>query len=161
MGQPITPFSPRFSTTDTGEIVFVANTVVRPDPNDAGAANAQNGIGTRLNNNDFTMVNVDVDGDVTTFNSSRADLNLPSGATVLFAGLYWGADSSSALHTQVRLATPASSAYTALTGVVLGAAGSDYQAFADVTSLVQAAGNGTYTVANVYRRQRAGDRQFE
>lgn len=156
--QPITPFSPRFSATDTGEIVLVANTVVQPDPSDPGAIDARNGVGTRLNNNNFTMVNVDVDSDVTTFNSSTADLNLPGGATVLFAGLYWGADSNSALRNQVLLATPAAGAYTTITGAVLGAFGNDYQAFADVTPLVQTAGNGTYTVANVQASVNASDR---
>ena len=47
------------------------------------------------NNNNYTMVDVDTDGDpVTTVNSSTATLALPAGATVLFAGLYWGADQS-------------------------------------------------------------------
>ena len=41
------------------------------------------------------MVAVDTDGDpATTVNSSTATLGLPQGATVLFAGLYWGADQS-------------------------------------------------------------------
>ena len=59
----------------------------------AGAANARAGVGTKLNNNDFSMVFVDVDSDRSTFNSSRADLALPAGGSVLFAGLYWGAES--------------------------------------------------------------------
>ena len=37
---------------------------------------------------------VDVDGDATTFNSSTATLSLPAGATVTWAGLYWGADTA-------------------------------------------------------------------
>ncbi|WP_297858852.1 hypothetical protein [Meiothermus sp.] len=38
---------------------------------------------------------MDTDGDSTTFNSSSASLNLPAGATVLWAGLYWGAEAPS------------------------------------------------------------------
>src|SRR5262245_54681490 len=111
----VTPFTPRFSTNDTGDIVLVSNTVLRANPagvNGSQAANAQNGVGSPLDNNSFTMINVDVDDDSTTFNSSRADLNLPAGATVLFAGLYWGANSLSAERTQVRFDTPAPGGYT-------------------------------------------------
>ena len=36
------------------------------------------------------MTWVDVDGDPATFDSSSADLTLPAGASVLFAGLYYG-----------------------------------------------------------------------
>ena len=36
------------------------------------------------------MTYVDVDSDATTFNSSRATLDLPAGAQVLAAFLYWG-----------------------------------------------------------------------
>lgn len=157
----ITPFTPRFSTNDTGDIVFAANTVVRADPSNPNAANAQNGVGsgTAINNNGYTMVNVDVDGVASTFNSSRATLNLPAGATVLFAGLYWGAESASASRNQVLLDTPAAGGYVPVTGVVVGSTGSnDYQGFADVTSLVQAAGNGTFTVANVQANVNATDK---
>src|SRR5262245_42367524 len=126
----ITPFAVRFSANDTGDIVFAANTVVtaRPSVNPPDSitrtatqvANAQGGTGLLLNNNDFIMAHVDVDADATTFNSSRANLNLPPGANVLFAGLYWGGDSNSALRNQVRLATPASGGYVNITGVVVG-----------------------------------------
>src|SRR5262245_51138857 len=149
----ITPFTSRFSANDTGDIAFVANTVVRADPNDADAANAQNGTlsGSANNNNGHTMVNVDVDSDTTTFNSSRATLNLPAGATVLFAGLYWGAESDySANRDKVKFDTPATTGYVDLDGVAIGSTDSDdYQGFIDVTNLVKAAGNGSYTVANV------------
>jgi hypothetical protein len=40
------------------------------------------------------MQYVDTDGDATTFDSSSATLDLPHGATVVFAGLYWGARTS-------------------------------------------------------------------
>ena len=56
--------------------------------------NAQNGTTAAADNNDFDMSYVDVDGESTTFNSSRATLALPAGSTVLFAGLYWAGDTS-------------------------------------------------------------------
>lgn len=94
------------------------------------------------------MVHVDVDGDATTFNSSSADLDLPDGATVLWAGLYWGATSTDAARGQVRLTTPAAGeTITDPDGV--DDLGSPYQGVAVVTDQVVAGGNGTYTVANV------------
>lgn len=124
---------------------------------DTGAAdcvNARNGVGNRTNNL-HTMVNVDVDASAATFNSSRAFLNLPVGASVAFAGLYWAGDSAATTpRNQVAWATPSSAAYTTLTASVVddsAAAGTanQYQAFADVTAQVSAAGRGTYTVANI------------
>jgi hypothetical protein len=97
------PFSVRFSTNDAGNIAIAAAPLLtcsttgvngaqcaaarNLDPSTAGPAGADT--------DSYTMVNVDTDGDpATTVNSSTARLALPAGATVLFAGLYWGADSS-------------------------------------------------------------------
>jgi uncharacterized repeat protein (TIGR01451 family) len=150
----ITPFQPRFTTNATGDIAIVANTMMTAPASDPSAINAQNGVGSNVNNNDFSMVFVDVDHDATTFDSSSASLSLPSGATVLFAGLYWGGRNPQvSLENQVKFAAPGSTGYTSITGVVVGTSttsdGVDYQSFANVTSQVAAAGNGTYTVANV------------
>src|SRR5262249_48832759 len=108
----------------------------------------------------WNMVYVDVDSSGTTFNSSTAALSLPTGSTVLFAGLYWMGNSSSAQRNQVLLATPATgSTYSTITGSIVGdstgvspapsPSGPNYEGFANVTSQVQAAGNGNYTIANV------------
>jgi uncharacterized repeat protein (TIGR01451 family) len=146
----ITPFAPRYQTNDTGDIAIVANTLMTAPASDPDAANAQNGVGSRVNNNDFDMTFVNVDGDPTTFDSSQSSLALPAGATVQWAGLYWGARSDSAARDQVLLATPGSAGYVALTGSLIGSsADTSYEGFLDVTSLVQKAGTGTYTVANV------------
>ncbi len=48
--------------------------------------------GAKLGNNSWDMRFVDVDSDAATFNSSRADVVLPADASILFAGLYWGAN---------------------------------------------------------------------
>jgi large repetitive protein len=159
MAQVITPFTTRFTTNAKGDIAAIGNTLMTCPPGNANCAAAQMGTGTLLNNNDFAMVRVDVDSDATTFTSSRAALTLPPGASVLFAALYWGADTSAgtsgmaapnaALRTQVLFQTPTATTYTPLTGTQIGISGTRYHAFANVTSLVQAAGNGTYTVANV------------
>ena len=93
------PFSTRFEANEPGDIFLIGNTSLRADPNDPDAVNSQNGIGSRINNNNFNMVNVDVDADGSTFNSSSADFSIPSGGEVLWAGLYWGADVENATAT--------------------------------------------------------------
>lgn len=162
--QVVRPFATRFTANDTGDVVMVGNTLISCQSNDNQCPGARAATGTTLNNNDFRMRFVDVDADATTFNSSSATLTLPAGSTVLWAGLYWGADTTAgggggnpsaapnpAQNNQVRLATPAS-AYQTVTASQLDTStyfGSDYHAFADVTARVQSAGSGSYTVANV------------
>lgn len=157
----IRPFASRFTRNDTGDIQIVGNTLLTCPTATAGCTNAQAGSGTTLNNNNFNMVRVDVDADSTTINSSSANFNLPAGATVLWAGLYWGGDTTAGTNgvaapapTQrntVKFATP-TAGYTNITATQVDtdtSSGSDYQGLADVTSLVQAGGSGSYTVANV------------
>ena len=159
-----TPFSVRFTANDTGNITFAANTLMTASASDPAAQNAQNGVGTKLNNNDFIMTYVDVDTDPSTFNSSISRLNTPAGAQVLFAGLYWGARTNTTFPTGltskrplVKLKAPDDPAYRDLTGTVVGTGGTDYQSFVDVTAIVQAKGAGLYTVANVQAIKDAAD----
>ena len=159
-----TPFSVRFTANDTGNTTFAANTLMTASASDPAAQNAQNGVGTKLNNNDFIMTYVDVDTDPSTFNSSISRLNMPAGAQVLFAGLYWGARTNTTFPTGltskrplVKLKAPDDKAYRDLTGTVVGTGGTDYQSFVDVTSIVQAKGAGLYTVANVQAIKDATD----
>lgn len=106
---------------------------------------------------------MDVDSDATTFDSSSAQLTLPDGARVLFAGLYYGSrttagtrgraapDATVSALGKVELRPPGHSGYERLSGVldesnvVKGA----YGVFVDVTGQVRRAGSGVYTVANV------------
>ena len=86
-------FEKRFGANDTGDIALAANTLMSCPgacaQRDAGPHPSSN---SSYNNNDWAMVRVDADGDpATTLNSSTATLELPAGAKVLFAGLYWGA----------------------------------------------------------------------
>jgi hypothetical protein len=159
----IRAFTPRFVTNDTGDIFSIGNTLLTcsSQPGDRNAANCPAAqAGGLFGNQDFKMVYVDVDGDASTFNSSTARLSLPTGASVLWAGLYWGADLTGsgpgsqdapnpALRSQVRLRTPASINYVTVTASQLDASGDDYSGFADVTVAVQAGGSGDYTVADV------------
>jgi hypothetical protein len=95
--------------------------------------------------------------------SSSARLNLPAGARVLFAGLYYGArttagtsgkaapNAAAAALRTVDLRLPGASGFERLTGEldesteVKGA----YGVFVDVTGQVRRGGSGSYTVANV------------
>ena len=169
------PFAPRFSTNVNGQITAAANTLMQcpTDTVDAGlntqCNQARAGTNAR-NNNSLDMRMLDVDSDPSTFNSSSADLVLPSGYEVLFAGLYWTADTSrgdvikgtngfvgvptaapnAAAIGQVLFTVPGASTSTAVTASTIDQATTkEYGAFADVTSLVRAAGPGSYRVANV------------
>jgi uncharacterized repeat protein (TIGR01451 family) len=155
-------FSTRFETNTTGDIFLIGNTSLTADPSDPDATNTQNGVGTRLNNNNFNMVNVDVDVDGTTFNSSSADFTVPPGSEVLWAGLYWGADTGNATalnppdisrRNQVLLSM-GGGYQTIFSDIPLDedAPGSRYQGFSNVTSQIQlhtAGSTRTYSVANI------------
>ena len=140
----------------------------------SGCTGAQAGTSSR-NNNSFDMRWLDVDSDSSTFTSSSATLSVPTGSRVLFAGLYWtglnrkgeaisGANGFKAVPQDppsvasigtVKLKTPGAAGYTSVTAAGADvntasiAVGGGYGAFADVTSIVTAAGAGTYTVADV------------
>ncbi|HUA69477.1 MAG TPA: DUF11 domain-containing protein [Solirubrobacteraceae bacterium] len=154
-------FTPRFSTNANGDIAIVGNTLETCQTTVADCANARAGVGSVLNNNNFSMVRVNTDS--TALDSSSARLTLPAGARVLFAGLYYGSrtnagtggkaapDSTVAALGKVDLKPPGVAGFDHLTAAVdlssdvTGA----YAAFVDVTGQVQRAGPGVYTVANV------------
>ncbi|WP_182881976.1 sigma-70 family RNA polymerase sigma factor [Microbispora sp. H10949] len=97
-------------------------------------------------------VPVDLDADDSTPTSSCADLALPGAGRVLWAGLYWSADGRRAEPTgDVRVRAPGSPAYVTVRAAEIARrnlpTGPGYQAFADVTSLVRAAGGGRWWVA--------------
>ncbi len=154
-------FTPRFSTNANGDIAIVGNTLETCQTSVPDCANARTGLGTVLNNNNFSMVRVNTDS--AALDSSSARLSLPGGARVLFAGLYYGSrtnagtggksapDSSLAGLSKVDFKAPSASGFDRLTASVdqstdvTGA----YAAFVDVTGQVQRAGSGVYTIANV------------
>jgi len=169
-------FSLRYSNNVNGEIVKAGNTIVRcpndtVDPTLNRNCDRSNAGTLAANNNSFDMQWVDVDGDPSTFDSSSADLTLSG--RVLFAGLYWtgqqkkggvitGANGyrgvpvpapDETLIGRVSFGVPGSTSYRTVDAVQIDtgpiANGSGYTAFADVTSIVAAAGSGTYTVANL------------
>jgi uncharacterized repeat protein (TIGR01451 family) len=151
------PFTPRFSANDRGDILLVGNTLMSCSGNGNSCNRARNGTGNATNNNDWNMQYVDIDGDGSTFNSSSASLTIPPGASVVWAGLYWGGSSTSGTRSVMRFSTPAAG-YATVTASQLDVRGSAYQGFADVTARIQAGGSGTYTGADV--RSTTGSNRF-
>lgn len=147
----------RYITNANGDIALIGNAILTcPAGATAGTTNCATslagGSGADDRNDSYNMTYVDIDSDSSTFDSSSADLNIPAGSTVVFAGLYWSGISANTARTQVLFKTPLSFGYSTVTASTLDTSSfrtNSYQGFADVTSQVAAAGNGTYMLANV------------
>ena len=156
-------FSQRFSTNTQGNIAIAANSIESCLDSLAVCADVRNAVGGAVsgnNNNARTMTWIDADDDPATFDSSSSDLNLPTGATVLFAGLYYGGKLGAssggspapnpAANNKVLFKAPGDAGYQTLTTATApDTSSTQYQGFVNVTSIVQAAGAGTYWTANV------------
>jgi fimbrial isopeptide formation D2 family protein/uncharacterized repeat protein (TIGR01451 family) len=146
-------FGSRYATTTTGNIIMTGNTLMSCDITVAGCANARAGTasGAALNNNNFNMIRIDTDSDPLTNNSSTTQINIPTGSTILWAGLYVGGVSNNIARKTIKLDTPATPSYITLTAtqddINGNSATSEYQEFVDITSLVQAGKSGPYTVS--------------
>jgi len=147
-------FAKRFSINKAGDILIVGNTLMTCP---GSCPTVQNGTSATLNNNNYSMAYVNTEGGAF-LNSSRADLNLPAGAYVEWAGLYWGGQSANAAKNQARFITPLSDSNLTSTVVDTGSANANrYQAFVDVTNLVRAAGSGSYVTGNVQSTPNTSD----
>ncbi|MDR3360901.1 MAG: hypothetical protein LBO20_09745, partial [Bifidobacteriaceae bacterium] len=154
------PFAKVFQANANGAIISIGNSLLTC-PDTAGQPCVDGRAGGAWDNNDYRMVHLDVDADASTYNSSSSQLNLPDGAQVLFAGLYWGArldagsqgvkgDPDQAQF--IKLKVPGDSAYQDIEGTVVAQNGGQknaYQSYKDITGIVKAAGNGDYWGANV------------
>lgn len=153
-------FSLRFLANTEGDLVLIGNMNLHcPNPPSANCTSAR--AGGNFSNNGFSMGYVDADADSGTFNSSSADLAIPPGSTVLFAGLYWHGRSRNAARGQVLFRTPGAFGYALLNATVIDEQGTadparPYQGFRDVTAQVAAAGSGTYWLANIQATQDTG-----
>ena len=161
---PTVPFTAKFSTNANGAMVTIGNNLLTCRSTQSGCASAQNG-GT-ADNNGFVMVDLDADDVAGTTNSSSSRLDLPQGASVLWAGLYWGArlqagtggqGAGSAGINTMSFRAPGDASYRAVTASTAARdqfgpnsqSFNAYQRFADITGIVQSAGNGDYWGANV------------
>jgi uncharacterized repeat protein (TIGR01451 family) len=195
---PHTFADPIFSIDARGDIATIGNVTTTCDPTytngnwsvaeSAAACNGARSGATGLTrfdgagmppiNNRLSMVPVDVDGDPATFSSSTAELRIPAGSTVLWAGLHWNAATdvpaaerlygssyqapplSRANRFRVRFAAPGRG-YQMLDAAPADGTTRDtwddtnpggtvsYGAYVDVTDLVKAGGAGRYGVADV------------
>ncbi|SFW38024.1 gliding motility-associated C-terminal domain-containing protein [Sinomicrobium oceani] len=168
-GQFLKPFEVRYENRIRGNMTMISNNVIsresgwRGGPNDPYNGND--------NNDGFNMQYIDVDGNNSTFSSSRATLAITDSDDcykILYAGLYWAgtypsetsSDNTRRRIDQVKLQLPGSSGYLDLTGEVIfdghNASGFDedngpYACFVDITEHVRDLDNpeGEYTLANV------------
>lgn len=117
-------------------------------------------------NNSINMGYIDVDVDASTINSSYNNFTIPAGASVAWAGLYWGGVYNSSMGgitnppgsvniDQVKFREPGAAGYTTINAQIrnietASAAGwNTFMSFADVTSIVQSGGDGNYYVADI------------
>lgn len=131
--------------TGRGDAIIIGNRVV------VGGSNTKD-------NHATTISNIDTDSDAnTTNNSSNATFNLPPGASVYWAGLYWGGRSTNAARSTIKFKY-AGQSYQTITAMqiddgntIATAAGENhYQCFADVTTYFQTFGSGIYWAGDVY-----------
>lgn len=156
----IRPFSQYFTTQTNGAIAITGNQLLTC-PASTACTTAQTSATATQGNNDFAMQFLDADSDASTRNSSGATVSIPAGSRVLYAGLFWGAattaGSGGAAATgtlnQLKLRTPGAGGYQTITATRpldrLTNQGLDYSAYADITSIVQAAGAGMYWGADI------------
>lgn len=159
-------FIKRYSNIQRGGIVFTGNTLGLSKLTNANRAGTQGSIGaftsldTTLRVNDFPFgTTLDY-----RLNGSSTILNLPAGSTVLYAELVWGglfrstaSNISNLIDNSILFTTPLSTSSISPTpatsqtfkinvnNITLGF----YVRSFDVTSLVQSAGSGTYSVQAV------------
>jgi uncharacterized repeat protein (TIGR01451 family) len=139
-------------TNERGNITLVGNSLMSCRArNNNNCATTRSGA-TSGSNSDYTAEFIDADTDSATVNSSGATLTLPSGSTVLWAGLYWGARSTDLTRGQIKFKPANSGFYSTLSATELDsttAASNAYQGFVNVTAQVQSARSGTYWVADI------------
>lgn len=149
----------RFNTTINGAITFTGNTIGLSKQFNTNNQGNQDAIGAMATPNQLSQVNDFPPGTTLNFmeNASSAILNLPAQSIVLYAELIWsgsyrvsGQDLSAFINNNVTFTTPAgvfSIPFDPATATTI--IGVFYVRSANVTSIVQAAGAGTYTVGGI------------
>lgn len=160
------PITNRFSTTTNGALAITGNTLGLSKISNQNRAGTIGAIGAFVTTNTALQVTTFPAGTTLNYtqNSSTAILNVPAGSTILYAELVWGGNYlsrdqniTSVLGNPVSFTTPVStysitpSAVTASNQTFVSGSVTFgfYTRSADVTSLVQAAGSGSYTTGSV------------
>ncbi|MGJ8550291.1 T9SS type B sorting domain-containing protein [Winogradskyella wichelsiae] len=152
--QNLVPFSPRYDQAIKGDILLIGNSNVGlhvSDPYNGG----------NTNNEVNAAVYVDIDGDASTFNSSSANLDVPSAEScyeIVYAGLYWSAVvDGDEPKSDIKFKVPGAS-YVDITGTQIyyqnasnNSSSNTYAYYHDVTNLLASLSDpeGSYTVANI------------
>ncbi|OTY29659.1 MULTISPECIES: DUF7507 domain-containing protein [Bacillus cereus group] len=160
------PITNRFSTTTNGALAITGNTLGLSKISNLNRAGTIGAIGAFVTTNTALQVPTFPAGTTLNYtqNSSTALLNIPAGSTILYAELVWGGNYlsrdqniTSVLGNPVSFTTPVST-YSITPSAVTSSnqtfvSGSVtfgfYTRSADVTSIVQAAGSGSYTTGSV------------
>ncbi|MCU5375654.1 cell surface protein [Bacillus cereus] len=160
------PITNRFSTTTNGALAITGNTLGLSKISNQNRAGTIGAIGAFVTTNTALQVTTFPAGTTLNYtqNSSTALLNIPAGSTILYAELVWGGNYlsrdqniTSVLGNPVSFTTPVStysitpSAVTASNQTFVSGSVTFgfYTRSADVTSLVQAGGSGSYTTGAV------------
>ena len=160
------PFIQRYSDVKKGGIVFTGNTLGLSKASNQNAPGTEGSIGAFTSLNNALQVGTFPMGTTLNYalNGSNAILNLPAGSTVLYAELVWGGlfrssvnNISALINNNVTFTTPLGAFSIApdpataqdfnipADNITVGF----YVRTANVTSLVQSALNGTYSVQGV------------
>ncbi|MGE5943008.1 MAG: hypothetical protein ACM31G_01595 [Flavobacteriales bacterium] len=171
IAQTYEPFTVREKVDVRGSMLVIGNNILSSNQ-PFSESNAVN--------QDIDMRYVDIDGDISTFSSSSADLLLSdhqdgSETTcyrVAYAGLYWSAmlksGESRTNITNIKLKTPGNSTYVNIGGEIIYDAivnpivsynnepgNTPYACYADITNIISGLSDieGTYTVADIVSSQ--------
>ncbi|WP_242214212.1 DUF11 domain-containing protein [Bacillus cereus group sp. BfR-BA-01383] len=160
------PITNRFSTTTNGALAITGNTLGLSKISNQNRAGTIGAIGAFVTTNTALQVTTFPAGTTLNYtqNSSTAILNIPAGSTILYAELVWGGNYlsrdqniTSVLGNPVSFTTPVStysitpSAVTASNQTFVSGSVTFgfYTRSADVTTLIQAGGSGSYTTGAV------------
>jgi uncharacterized repeat protein (TIGR01451 family) len=138
-----------YSTIQKGALTFTGNTLVLNHATTAGSGAAFISVGSGT----VSAAGYPIDTTLNyLLNKSRAQLTIPSGATVLYAELIWSGSLGTAaqMNGNVSFVTPGGTYSIAPNGSTASANASYYTRSANVTGLVQLGGSGTYTTGAVY-----------
>ncbi|MCG7382295.1 hypothetical protein [Paenibacillus sp. ACRRY] len=157
------PLVVRSTVNATGAITFTGNTLGLSRSDTAGVPGTQDSIGAFTTTNTALTFGTYPAGTTSLYqsNSSAAILVLPAGSTVLYAELIWGGsyingnvNLSAAINNPVTFITPAGTSSVTPDPATynqfdLGNGAAGYVRSANVTSLVQSGGAGTYITGAV------------